>query len=350
MRTALHPATLLNEQAPSRGRRVIVAGAEVVRFAGLAIGVFLFINVAGEVLRGPFDTLGDWVSLPLSPWPRRLLALAAAALLVRNGWKPIESRIVRRAGAILLGGIAGIAIADAARFFESLARGAIQTPALLPASLVVAAAVGVLGAELYLDRRPRAGSPSGSARRALLCATTCAVVAVALPLVRMATFGPTRYERRADCAVIFGARVWNDGTPSLALADRVDEGIRLYQRGLVGKLVMSGAIEPNGHSEPEVMRARAIEAGVPPQDIMLDVEGVDTGATVRNTARLMREERLQSALAVSHYYHEPRVKMLFDRSGVRVYTVPARMTRRLVKEPYFLLREVAAYYHSFLLE
>jgi uncharacterized SAM-binding protein YcdF (DUF218 family) len=167
----------------------------------------------------------------------------------------------------------------------------------------------------------------------------------------MFTFGPTSYARPADCAVVFGAKVWDDGTPSLALSDRVDEGIRLYKRGLVGKIVMSGAIdERNGHSEPEVMKARAVEAGVPAGDVLLDEAGVDTSSTARNTAALMRREGLRTALAVSHYYHEPRVKMLFDRSGVRVYTVPAKMTRRLLKEPWYIVREILAYYHSWLFQ
>ena len=131
----------------------------------------------------------------------------------------------------------------------------------------------------------------------------------------------------------------------------MDESIRLYQRGLVRTLLMSGAVDPgNGHSEPLVMKARAVERGVPEAAILLDEAGVDTASTVRNSARLLRAAGLQRALVVSHYYHQPRVKMLFDRAGVRAYTVPARMQRRMLKEPYFVLREIAAYYHSFLLE
>jgi uncharacterized SAM-binding protein YcdF (DUF218 family) len=176
-------------------------------------------------------------------------------------------------------------------------------------------------------------------------------VLAALPLVQMATFGPSRYERSADCAVVFGARVWRTGRPSDALADRVDEAIRLYRRGLVGHIVMSGAVDDDaGFSEPAVMAARAEAAGVPREAILLDEDGVDTASTVRNTARMMRREGMSRALVVTHYYHEPRAKMLFNRAGIRAYTVPAHMSRRLRKEPYFLLREVAAYYHSFLLE
>jgi hypothetical protein len=42
--------------------------------------------------------------------------------------------------------------------------------------------------------------------------------------------------------------------------------------------------------------------------------------------------------------------MLFDRAGVKAWTVPAVMHRRLLLEPYYLVREVAAYWNSFLRE
>ena len=49
-----------------------------------------------------------------------------------------------------------------------------------------------------------------------------------------------------------------------------------------------------------------------------------------------------------HYYPQPRVKLLFERAGVAAYTVPATMRRRLLKEPYFVAREVLAYYAALL--
>ena len=123
---------------------------------------------------------------------------------------------------------------------------------------------------------------------------------------------------------------------------------------LAGKkvvLILSGGIDPaNGHSEPKVMRERAIGAGVPEVAVVLDEEGVNTVASVRNTRRLMRERDFDSVLAVSHYYHLPRVKMLLRREGVQSYTVPAQMSRALTKEPLFVAREIAAFYNSFLFQ
>jgi uncharacterized SAM-binding protein YcdF (DUF218 family) len=323
------------------------ARRDVLRFAGAAVGVFLLVNIAGQALRGPFDTTGDWVSWPATPWLRRALALLLGAALIANAFVRGRPAWLRGASTWLFGGAACVASIDALRFAAVLLRGRVVTPAVLPSSAVVA----VFFAALAWDARALRIVAVPEARRRFQRLAAVAVVVLGLPLLRMATFGPSRYERRADCAVVFGARVWRSGRPSDALADRVDEAVRLYHRGLVRCIVMSGAMDPEvGFSEPIVMRDRAEAQGVPAEAILLDEAGVDTASTVRNTARLLRAEGLSRVLVVTHYYHEPRAKMLFDRAGIQSYTVPAHMSRRLVKEPYFLLREVAAYYHSFLLE
>jgi uncharacterized SAM-binding protein YcdF (DUF218 family) len=320
----------------------------LLRDMGVAVGVFGVINIAGEFIRRPFDVLRTFVGVPEFAYPFAFpLEALVAAVLVVQGLRPIEAPRVRRGAAALLGLVALFSLLDILTFYQIVFSGRVQTSFPVPSSILVCAFFVALA--LDVDR----GRPSEpwSGRRVLRMGVASAFVAGTLPLLLMFTFGPTNYAREADCAVIFGARVWDDGTPSLALSDRVDEGIRLYQRGLVKKLVMSGAIDRhNGFSEPEVMKKRSVEAGVPEADILLDEAGVDTSATVRNTAELMKREGFTRALAVSHYYHEPRVKMLFSRARVQVYTVPAKMTRRLLKEPYFIAREVAAYYHSWLFQ
>lgn len=320
----------------------------ILRDAGAAVGVFGLVNVAGEFIRGPFDVLRTFVGVPELAYPYALpLEALVATVLVLQRLRPIESPRTRIACALLLGLVALFSLLDIVTFYRLVFAGNIHTSWPIPSSVIVCLFFAALAYEVF--RGPT--KETWTAKCAIQLLGTSAAVAATLPLLLMATFGPTNYSREADCAVIFGARVWDDGTPSLALADRVDEGIRLYQKGLVKKLVMSGAIDGrNGYSEPEVMKKRAVEAGVLGTDVLLDEAGIDTSSTVRNTADLMRREGFSKALAVSHYYHEPRVKMLFSRARVRVYTVPAKMTRRLMKEPLFIAREILAYYHSWLVQ
>lgn len=320
----------------------------ILRDAGAAVGVFGLINVVGEFIRGPFDVLRTFIGVPEFAYPYAVpFEGLVATVLVIHRIKPVESMRIRRTYAALLALVALFSFFDIVAFFHVISSGKVQAAWPIPSSIFVCALFIGLAYDVFLGHKPE----PWDFKRVFRFLLTSGSVAASLPLLLMFTFGPTNYAREADCAVIFGARVWDDGTPSLALSDRVDEGIRLHQRGLVKKLVMSGAIDGhNGYSEPEVMKKRAMEAGIPATDILLDEAGVDTSATVRNTAALMQREGFSKALAVSHYYHEPRVKMLFSRARVRVYTVPATMTRRLLKEPIFLLREIAAYYHSWLFQ
>ena len=47
-------------------------------------------------------------------------------------------------------------------------------------------------------------------------------------------------------------------------------------------------------------------------------------------------------LAVSHFYHLPRIKLTYQREGIDVYTVPAKETYMLRQTPYSVAREVLA--------
>jgi uncharacterized SAM-binding protein YcdF (DUF218 family) len=112
---------------------------------------------------------------------------------------------------------------------------------------------------------------------------------------------------------------------------------------------MTGGTGREGISEPQVMRRLAMEAGLQEEDIICDETGVNTAASARNCLELMKRNGFKSALAVSHYYHTPRIKMLFKRAGIRCYVVPARMTRRPAREFYYVFRECAAIYYHYLL-
>ena len=71
---------------------------------------------------------------------------------------------------------------------------------------------------------------------------------------------------------------------------------------------------------------------------------MNTEATVRNTIPLFNEWHSQRVLAVSHFYHLPRVKLAYQRAGLDVCTVPARQGRWLGQIPYNMAREVAAFW------
>ena len=117
----------------------------------------------------------------------------------------------------------------------------------------------------------------------------------------------------ADAALVLGARVWPDGRPSRFLRERIEAGVELYRRGLVGTLLMSGAgHNKEGLDEPETMRRTAIELGVPAADIAVDRAGVNTWASARGAAL----RGYGSVIACSQEFHLPRAVWLCRRAGL----------------------------------
>ena len=110
----------------------------------------------------------------------------------------------------------------------------------------------------------------------------------------------------------------------------------------MARLVFSGGPGDGPVHETEAMRAMALRLGVPPTAIALDRAGLNTEATVRNTTALATHGRV---LAVSEFYHLPRIKLAYQRAGCEVFTVPARPTHWLQAWPLrSVLREIPAFW------
>lgn len=331
------------------------------RAAGWWLAAFILANNVGELFCTGFAADHLWIrSAALVPGWRWLATALAVALIVPERWlrpRPILSA----AAAAVAAAFAGFAALDAAWFYGMLAEGAIRTRAVVPFSAMIAFVLALSAVRIWRAPRAAAGNsaptPEVKPARFAFLRWACvegailAVSGAAVMLGFILTYGPTDYSVRADCAVVLGAKAHRDGRPSLALYDRTMEGVALYRRGLVKKLVMSGAIDngAGGVSEPAVMRRVAVEAGVPAEDIIIDEHGDDSWATVCNTRKLAAEHGWGRVLLVSHYYHLPRLRLAADRAGLDARTVPCRQTRRLAKEPYGIAREMAGlgYYYFF---
>ncbi len=147
--------------------------------------------------------------------------------------------------------------------------------------------------------------------------------------------------RARDVAVILGATVHENGMPSSRLAARLDRGLALYKAGVVKYVIVSGGLGKEGHDEAKVMGTYLRKAGVPADAIFIDSDGVDTDATARNCARLMREHGLSSVIVVSQYFHNPRVRLAFHAHGVNdTGSAYARFIE--MRDLYSIAREVVA--------
>lgn len=324
------------------GRRFSRFGAVwigVARGLALFIGGFSLLNLIGELRHPGFDANLWWIDLRmLGPgWSHGLLALAGLLLPVWAIWMPRgrASHVAAAVTLLLLAATMGNALA-----VRTLAhQGAIATACPISFSLLVLGALAWVF--VAMQTGPRTKYPIRPTEVAVIGMTISACLA-GFPLAQMWCFGMTDYRRPADAVVVFGARVYADGGLSLAVADRVRTACSLYREGLVRMVILSGGPGDGDVHETEGMRRMAVGLGVPDRDILLDEQGLNTEATVRNTCGILAERRLSRVLAVSHFYHLPRIKLAYQRHGREVYTVPAQETRRLRALPAYMLREIAA--------
>ena len=303
------------------------------RGIALFLGVFAILNVAGDLRFARANANVWW--LDFSPLPiavSRIVLLAIAAVLLVYALRPGLAFRIRRISQGMLFVAAAAAIVNAVRFYAALAKGTIRSTVPLPLSAIVAAAL--IAIAIGHDRAEHANG--------FAIAVSAIAAAAVFPLLQICFFGATDYRRPADVIVVFGARANADGTPSRALADRVRTACDLYRAGLAPRILMSGGPGEGATTEPRAMRILAERLGVPANAIVEDAAGLNTDATVRNTPRAL-PVRPARALVVSHFYHLPRIKMAYQRSGIDAFTVPSRDTVPF-SMPFNIAREDLAFW------
>ena len=121
-------------------------------------------------------------------------------------------------------------------------------------------------------------------------------------------------------AIVFGAEVKKDGTPSTVLRDRVETAVALYKNGKVEKIIMSGDNRFEDYNEPEAMRQYAVSLGVPNEAIVLDYAGRRTYDTCYRAKEIFQ---VDSAILVTQGFHLPRALFLCNSFGLEAVGVKA---------------------------
>jgi SanA protein len=141
-------------------------------------------------------------------------------------------------------------------------------------------------------------------------------------------------------AIIFGAGLWRNGTPTPVLQDRIETAADLYFSGKVEKLLMSGDNRFIYYNEPGAMREYALSLGVPTEDIVLDYAGRRTYDTCYRARAIFGVEQ---AILVTQAFHMPRALYTCNQLGLDATGVVAdnryyRKSSRL----YWNIRELPA--------
>lgn len=106
-----------------------------------------------------------------------------------------------------------------------------------------------------------------------------------------------------DVAVVFGAEVLPNKSPSDFLKARLDIAYELWRTGKVKAILVSGDNGDVHYNEPDAMRGYLIAKGVPAVTVVADYAGFDTYDTCVRAVRIFG---VTSATLVTQSYHMPR--------------------------------------------
>lgn len=165
----------------------------------------------------------------------------------------------------------------------------------------------------------------GKIIRRIVLVFSAGVVALLIPRLLTALYAwPRTYSiaqvPERPVAIVFGAGLWWDGSPSPVLRDRVATAAQLYFAGKVKKLLMSGDNRFLDYNEPGAMQEYALKLGVPEEDIVLDFAGRRTYDTCYRAREIFGLER---AILVTQAFHLPRALYTCNQLGLRAIGVQA---------------------------
>ena len=118
----------------------------------------------------------------------------------------------------------------------------------------------------------------------------------------------------SDAIVVFGGGVGESGEAGGGYQERVKKAVDLYRAGYAPHVVISSGFV-FAFKEAEVMRALAVQNGVPASAIQLETEAANTYQNVIFTRRILAAHGWRRVLLVSSPYHMRRALMTWRKSA-----------------------------------
>lgn len=156
----------------------------------------------------------------------------------------------------------------------------------------------------------------------------------------------TEPSEEREAAIVLGAALWN-GEPSPALRERLTAAQRLYEDGLVAKIVLSGGKGKDGISEAEGMKRYLTAQGIPAKDLLLEDKATNTQENLSFSREILKETGLAQVYIVTHDYHMYRAMNIAE--GLQMDAEAVAVHTRVLFKPYYKTRENLALVKYYLL-
>ena len=146
-------------------------------------------------------------------------------------------------------------------------------------------------------------------------------------------------------AVVLGAQVLPGGRPSQVLKERVRHAARLYAKGGVDLLLVTGGTGEHPPSEAEVMAGILGREGVPDEAVVMEDRALNTWQSAWLVAEIARQRGIGEVRVVTDPLHCVRTVEAFGEAGLPAVAEPvysSPMWRGRLHTRGQLLREIVA--------
>lgn len=122
----------------------------------------------------------------------------------------------------------------------------------------------------------------------------------------------------ADCILVLGCFVKDNGLPSDMLEDRLKRGVELYTLGAAPKLLMSGDHGRTDYDEVDAMKRYAVDAGIASEHVFMDHAGFSTYESMYRAKEVFQAKKI---IIVTQEYHLYRALYIAEKLGLEAYGV-----------------------------
>ncbi|MEO6988007.1 MAG: ElyC/SanA/YdcF family protein [Aquihabitans sp.] len=117
----------------------------------------------------------------------------------------------------------------------------------------------------------------------------------------------------APVAIVLGAGLRPDGTPSTYLQARLDDAASLYRTDKVQAILVTGDHGQVEYDEVAAMSRWLVDHGVPARHVVADHAGFDTYDSCQRARRIFG---IDQAIVVTQGFHVPRAVFLCRQAGI----------------------------------
>jgi len=121
-----------------------------------------------------------------------------------------------------------------------------------------------------------------------------------------------------DVIIVLGAAQKSDGTAGPAMARRVRHGVKCFNQGRAGVVLMAGGRTTSDVPECETMAELAQSEGLSPETIYQEAFSTRTLENAIECQKIMVDKGWRTALLVTDGYHMPRSLYTFRALGIDV--------------------------------